>query len=314
MSEVERHNADSIPSEPQAVSPDESWEHFYLYQNVYKALFALPSLFTSDLTISGVLATDLFTFNSSLGATIEAQVAAALNEERSLWDPEHKYTLYRFVRQPQTFPDVTLRASSPDIDPPIIMGIELKGWYILAKEQEPSFRYKVTPSACAPADLLVVYPWALSNIISGSPRLLEPYVVSARYAAEYRNWYWQYKKGGVGNNAIRLSRSSNFYPIKSAPISDEAVDDKGDNFGRFARTGRMDTYKDKLFHEEISGIPIYAWQRFLSVFSERWSEKKVTRFLSRLESQYSSKETKLSPETVLRIKEYLLEIADLLNS
>jgi hypothetical protein len=49
------------------------------------------------------------------------------------------------------------------------MGIELKGWYVLAKEKEPSFRYKVTLTVCAPADLLVVVPWALSNVISGRP-------------------------------------------------------------------------------------------------------------------------------------------------
>ena len=30
------------------------------------------------------------------------------------------------------------------------MGIELKGWYVLAKEREPSFRQKVTPAACSP--------------------------------------------------------------------------------------------------------------------------------------------------------------------
>ena len=44
------------------------------------------------------------------------------------------------------------------------MGIELKGWYVLAKEKEPSFRYKVTPAVCAPADLLVVVPWAYRYI------------------------------------------------------------------------------------------------------------------------------------------------------
>lgn len=62
----------SLSPEPQPISPDGHWEHFNLFQDVFKALFALPSFFKSDLLISGVLATDLFTFNSSLGATIEA--------------------------------------------------------------------------------------------------------------------------------------------------------------------------------------------------------------------------------------------------
>lgn len=302
----------SLPPEPQFVSPEADWEHFNLFQDVFKALFALPSFFKSDLFIAGVLATDLFTFNSSLGATIEAQVASALNEIRSVWDPEQKYSLYRFVRQPQTFPDVTLRASAPDIQPQILMGIELKGWYILAKEREPSFRYKVTPSVCAPPDLLVVYPWALSNVISGSPILFEPYVVGARYAAEYRNWYWRYKKEGKSNNDLALSSSTGFYPTKSAPISDEAISDKGGNFGRFARTGLMDKYINKLIREELSGIPISAWQSFLSIFSEGWSDEKVTRVLEQITSQFTQRKSALSPETFAQIKQYLQHIADLL--
>lgn len=305
--------ASSFPPEPLSVSPDTRWEHFELFQNVFKALFALPSFFKSDLAISGVLATDLFTFNSSLGATIEAQVAGALNEIRSVWDPEQKYTLYRFVRQPQTFPDITLRTSAPDIQPQIIMGIELKGWYILAKEREPSFRYKVTPNVCAPADLLVVYPWALSDVISGSPILFEPFVVSAHYAAEYRNWYWRYKKEGRGRNEIALSSSTGFYPTKSAPISDEAISDKGGNFDRFARTGLMDTYIAKLMLEELSGIPINAWQSFLSIFSEGWSEDKVSRVLEQITSQFTQRKSALSPNTIALIKQYIQDIAGLLT-
>ena len=110
----------------------------------------MPSRFESELAISGVLTADFFAFNSSLGATIEDQVTASLNELRSVLDPDNQYSLYGFERQPQTFPDVVLRTSAPDIEPPILMGIELKGWYVLAKEREPSFRYKVTPAACSP--------------------------------------------------------------------------------------------------------------------------------------------------------------------
>ena len=46
------------------------------------------------------------------------------------------------------------------IPPNILLGIELKGWHLLAKETEPSFRFLATPQACARADLFVVYPLA----------------------------------------------------------------------------------------------------------------------------------------------------------
>jgi hypothetical protein len=164
--------------------PDRQWEHYKLWKAVRDALYVLPSNFESELEISGVLAPDLFAFNSSLAATVEEQVVAAFNRLRRLWDPDSDYALYAFERQPQTFPDVVLKASAPDVQPRIIMGIELKGWYVLAKEKEPSFRDKVTPTVCAPADLLVVVPWALSNVISGRPRVFDPYVIGAREAAE----------------------------------------------------------------------------------------------------------------------------------
>lgn len=177
---------------------------------VLAALYALPPQFESDLHISGVRATDLFTFNASLGATIEEQVVEALNAMRtSTWDPDEQYAQYRFVRQPQTFPDVVLRAAAPGLQPAILFGIELKGWYVLAKEREPSFRYRVTPSVCAPDDLLAVFPWALSRVISGSPELFRPYVTKAAYAAAYRNWHrasWIRSWTACSKTSFRASR------------------------------------------------------------------------------------------------------------
>jgi hypothetical protein len=46
-------------------------------------------------------------------------------------------------------------------------------------------------------------------------------------------------------------------------ISDIANSDKGDNFGRYARTGAMDAYIAQIFSEHLSGIPLASWQKFL---------------------------------------------------
>src|SRR5437879_2834448 len=122
---------------PVASQPPQGWAHRKLYDAVTAALHALPAMFESDLVITGVLAPDLFTLNTSLGATLEVQVVQALNAIRRVWDPDQDYALYRWVRQSQTFPDVLLRRSGPGDGPEVIMGIELKGWYALAKEKEP---------------------------------------------------------------------------------------------------------------------------------------------------------------------------------
>lgn len=312
-----------IPAPPQPTGPEEdkwastrkqyNWDHLDLYKSVYKTLFALPAYFKSSLNITGVLATDLYTFNSSLGATIENQVVKALNELRETWDPDNKYLLYRFVRQAQRFPDVILRSSTPGKETDVIMGIELKGWYALAKEKEPSFRYQVTPAVCAPWDLLAVYPWALSEVISGQPQLFQPYVTSARFAAEYRNWNWKYEKKGSGDKRIDLSTVSNFYPTKSDMISDKPKGDSGGNFGRIARTRIMDEYMAGLERERLSGIPLSAWQKFLALFREDRSEDSIAQELDRLVSEVGKGTASLSDDDIENIRAHLSRIVEILG-
>lgn len=62
-----------------------------------------------------------------------------------------------------------------------IFGIEMKSWYLLSKEGEPSLRYGVSEQVPTLQDLLVVVPWVLSNVLSGVPVVYEPYIAPARY-------------------------------------------------------------------------------------------------------------------------------------
>ncbi len=87
------------------------------------------------------MATDIFTLNTALAATIEDSMVKTLNDLRSVWDPKDEYETYAFVRQPQTFPDVVLRRVDNGED--VLLGIELKGWYLLAKEEAPTYRFTV---------------------------------------------------------------------------------------------------------------------------------------------------------------------------
>ena len=306
--------APGVPAAPARAALPVGDPHRDLYGAVEKTLFALPGRFESDLVISGVLATDLHTFNTSLGATIESQVVERLNETRGQWDPDNKYVGYEFARQPQTFPDVLLKATAPNAVEPILMGIELKGWYALAKEREPSSRFKTTPAVCAPRDLLAVFPWALSSVVSGSPRLFQPFVVPARYAAEHRNWYWQYgKKGKGGDTAINLSGVKQPYPEKSDQISDEPKSDKGGNFGRFARTGIMDDYVDSLFSEQLLGIPLDSWQRFFALFTGKTTTQAITTNLERWAAQVAKAKPKLDAEQVESLRGHFAKIAGILE-
>ena len=266
---------------PSRKAPDAASQHSELFTRVREAVFAVPSNFRSDVVIRGVQATDLFNLNALLGAAIEEGVVKTLNELRPLWDSNEQYALYSFVRQPQTFPDVRLQNSSDSSD--VLLGIELKGWYLLAKEKEPSFRFLASPDVCAEADLFVVYPWHLGEVISGAPQLITPYVEMARYVAEYRNYHWEFLMDRAGSSRIVRSTVERPYPSKADEISDKAEDDRGRNFGRIARTGLMDEFAKAAGDRLLAGIPARHWRMFFKMFTETATEESITRGFAQIE-------------------------------
>jgi hypothetical protein len=267
------------PIVPPKLLPQPGDDHYQLYKDVREAISSLPIYFRTETHISGIMATDLHTLNTVLGATIEEQVVRTLNLIRNTWDPEENYALYSFVRQAQTFPDVLLRKTSTD---EILLGIELKGWYLLAKEAEPSLRFQATSAACAQRDLIVVVPWVLGNVISGSPILFEPFVESAKYAAEYRNYHWQFIRETKQETGIEIPRNVRPYPAKADQILDKARSDGGGNFGRLARTGMMDSYMQKLNEVQLCGIKTIYWRQFLKAFQESTTDAEARLALERL--------------------------------
>jgi hypothetical protein len=280
-----------MSSEPKRVLPSPQWEHFELYERVREVIFSLPSHFTSETIIEGISATDIFTLNSALGATIENQVVETLNRVRSSWDPQGKYRLYTFVRQAQTFPDVLLAKLSSDgvfSTDNVLLGIELKGWYLLAKEGEPSFRFQVTPKACAVADMIVVVPWTLSNVISGSPRVFTPYIESARYAAEYRNYWWENLREAKTDSSLIIPADVSPYPKNGTLILDRPQYDQGGNFGRFARTKIMDEYLASLNSQLLCGIRADHWRDFFKLFHEQANQEVIRTKIEQLKRKFST--------------------------
>ena len=299
------------PPAPGRDLPDESWEHFPLYKSLREALATLPVYFRTETHIAGVMATDLHTLNTVLGATIEEQVVRTLNLIRpNTWDPVGRYALYSFVRQAQTFPDVRLKKAAAD---ETLLGIELKGWYLLAKEAEPSLRFQTTATACAKADLIVVVPWVLGNVLSGSPILFEPFIESAKYAAEYRNYHWQHVRQTTADRRIDIPSRVQPYPSKSAQISDRPRADGGNNFGRLARTGMMNDYMAKLNDVPLCGIKTTYWRQFLKAFQESTTDEEARAALERLRRRVQAEASLPSPkaQAALTILAELERVLDL---
>ncbi len=251
---------------PERKIPSHDWEHFQLYENVGKCLAGIPEYFRSTISVTGISVTEIYSFSTVLGLTIEQEVIRTLNGLRAEWDPLGNYKGFHFIRQAQTFPDVLLANPATG---QIIMGIELKSWYLLAKEGEPSFRYQVTIEACAVQDLLVVIPWALSNVLSGNPIVLKPYIETARYVAEYRNYWWRHIRNSQSSTEIDSPVGVTPYPRAKTKISDQPENDSGKNFGRIARIGLLDEYVKSFQDYDLLGVSVADWRRFLKEQVER---------------------------------------------
>ena len=194
------------------------------------------------------------------------------------------------------------------------MGIELKGWYLLAKEGEPSLRFQATAAACTKQDLIVVVPWVLGNILSGSPILFEPFIESAKCAAEFRNYHWQHVRKTTQDTTIDPPSRAQPYPSKADQILDKPRSDSGGNFGRLARTGIMDTYMAKLSEVSLCGIKTVFWRQFLNAFQESTTDAQARRALDDLRRRVQQATELPSPKaqaafSIIAELEKLLELS-----
>lgn len=246
-------------------------DHQELYEGVVDALYAVANEFDSEVNIEGVEATDIFGLNEILASSVETQVVRSLNSMRDVWDENDEYRQYEFVRQSQTFPDTVLIDQSNPTDDPLI-GIELKSWYLLAKEGEPSFRYQTTMDAIAEQDLLVIFPWSLSNVVSGEPEIYTPFVISAQYASAYADYYWKKLRDFDEDTNTDISHPEGVspYPDPKTEIADKPAEDSGDNYGRLARSKMkpMNNYIDRMMARDLLGIPAEDWVEFFEGFTD----------------------------------------------
>lgn len=282
------------PDEP-VLDPDDP--RTALQTRVRAALLALPGEFEFGNPISGVAATDLFNLNTLLGAGIEVEVVRTLNKLRSMWDPDEEWLGYRFERSSQSFPDVRLVRRDQGADE-IALGIELKGWWLLSKEGEPSLRFQVTPEACAPHDLVCVVPWHLSDAVAGIPQVIEPWVKSARYAAEFRDYHWQHVRNvrdASTDTAIDHPTGATPYPSKADLVVAKPRQDSGNNFGRLPRAHPlMDDFLARSKEHEVLGIAVGSWITFLRRHSDNATADDVTDYLQR---QLKAHVKKIAPGT-----------------
>lgn len=125
-----------------------------------------------------------------------------------------------------------------------------------------------------------VFPWSLSNVISGKPILEPPYIEQAKYAADLRTYYWEHRSA---NTRPVEHPETHPYPEPGSSYSDIVHDDRGGNFGRIARVhGLMDEWVSDAMKTSLAGIEARWWVRFLKLFDERSDEEGIRTKFDRL--------------------------------
>jgi len=153
----------------------------------------------------------------------------------------------------------------------------------------------------------------LSDVLFGSPQLFRPFVVGAHHAALYRNWHWEYVRRAERDNSINISPATQHYPPPKTRMNDEPAKDSGGNFGRLARTEVMDSYKADIFAEQISGIPLRAWLRFLKTLGGDASMDDIDIALERLAQHYVARKNQIGVRQRRDIKALLANLSTIIS-
>lgn len=296
----------AVPQQP-FIDPDDP--RTQLREGVKAALQALPGEFNFPHTVGGVNATDLFSLNSFLGSGIELEVVRTLNALRTIWDPHSQWSNYRFERSAQAFPDVRLVNRGTEGDP-IALGIELKGWWMLAKEGVPSLRYYVSADACTDWDLVCCVPWHLSSAVSGEAVVAEPWVESAKYAALWRDYWWTSVRATSGDSSLTQPVDPKPYPTKADGVNVVANDDTGSNFGRLPRCRPlMDAFVESTMRVPILGIEARAWVNFLKSHTDSAGPEAV---VAQLQRKLNAMDKTVAPDQAEQILAQVRVLAGLL--
>jgi hypothetical protein len=127
-------------------------------------------------------------FNNYVGQGIEELIGSELNGSlRGTWTTDGNLSL---VRNAVQFPDLYLIRRK---ERRILLSVEVKSWFVFAKD-DITARFEAAPNIIRGGSLIVLVPWCMTNLVSGSPRLLLPYVGDAKALAERRDDVW--KAGG----------------------------------------------------------------------------------------------------------------------
>ncbi|WP_293913164.1 hypothetical protein [Deinococcus sp.] len=228
-------------------------------------------------------------FNNYVGQGAEEALIQILNSTRFkiLWYPLihwNNLSRLKFIRNTVQFPDIHLIDT---LDNTILLSIESKTWFLFSGD-DITARFHVSPTYIKNDTLIVIFPWVMSKLISGSPIMYEPYICNARELAELRDKTWgagglkAFRKGlPFDSNRVRFASVDHLFEskvnnhnIKSSGYQSKIIgglvvwEIETHNFGKIWRIYDEKInkiYKEKAFSNKLLGRTIKDWRRELGM-------------------------------------------------
>jgi hypothetical protein len=96
--------------------------------------------------------------------------------------------------------------------------------------------------------------------------------------------------------------------------SDKAENDKGNNFGRIARSGLLDDYLAKIKVQDYLGIRVVNWMKFFKAMSENRTSNEIDKQLDGILSTIQADlKTKKNHEQLLILQTLVDNLRDLMS-
>jgi hypothetical protein len=217
-------------------------------------------------------------FNNYVGQGIEELIGTQLNGPlRPLWTDNPNLV---FIRNAVQFPDLYLIRRE---EKRILLSTEIKSWFVFSSDNITA-RFEAAPNVIKEDSLLVLFPWHMTDLVFGTPILLEPYIGNAKALAERRDNIWlaggfkEFKKGVVSPNrkievpVVDALKPTALNQTKTKSVAyqrkGEVFEKESENFGKIWRI--YDEHINKVFYpntlsNELLGKRITEWRRLLGI-------------------------------------------------
>ncbi len=214
-------------------------------------------------------------FNNYVGQGIEELIGTQLNSAlKSSWTTDPNL---EFVRNAVQFPDLYLVDRQHKR---FLLSIEIKSWFVFAID-DITARFEAAPNLIRDDSLLVLFPWCMTKLISGTPKLLEPYIGNARALAQRRDNIWL--AGGVrefNQGNVSAARRIELPPTAEAALNKTKTksvayqlkgtvfEKESDNFGKIWRIydSQINTiFYPKTLQNQVLGKSIAQWRNQLGI-------------------------------------------------